>query len=439
MTDHLPGRYLTLAGCLLLLAADMGHAQPRPYVNVPQKDAPVAAPVTPASEESSPYYLGAAVGRGRDSNVFRLPRELGPRSDTYTTGSVLAGIDKPIGRQRVFADVAVRRQRFTDLKELDNTGHKSSAGVDWETVNKFSGQVKADSERTLASYGSPFATTVLRERNIKTERNFTATAQRGNQRSKVQPFVAFNSRKTDYSAEAYRFRNNDRKAVRAGVRYRPSDLLTMGVAAVEARGKYPYSRFDTGLVSEPDKYKSHGIEFTGDWAATGKSNLDGRIGYEQRKYDLSARRDFSGFNGMMRWRWQPTGKLSFATSLVRDSDDTDRLVPTTVSEVATASSRVTNSAILEGTWAATSKVSVNANLRYSKRKLVNPVADAGGGIQNLTGTDKTRQATLGATWNATRSLSAGCNVGRESRSTDSNLSFAFKAHTVNCELTALLR
>jgi hypothetical protein len=427
-----------LAGCLLL-AADMAWAQSRPYSNAVQNPVPnaTASPASPA--DGSPYYLGAAVGRGRDSNVFRLPKDLGPRSDTYTTGSVLAGVDKPIGRQRVFADVAVRRQRFNTLKELDNTGHSSSAGVDWETINNFSGQVKGTSERSLASYGSPFATTVLRERNIQTERTFGATVQRGNVRSKLQPFVAFNTRKTDYSSEAYRFRNNERKAVRAGVRYRPSDRLTLGAAAVEARGKYPFSRFNSGIAGVPDKYKSHGIEFTGDWAATGKSNLDGRIGYEQRRYDLSARNDFSGFNGMLRWRWQPTGKLTFSTSLVRDADDTDRLVPTPATELVTAASRVTNSALVEGTWAATAKVSVNANYRLSKRKLVNPTLDAGGSIQNLSGRDETRQASLGATWNATNHVSAGCNVGRESRSTDSNLSFPFKANTVNCQLTALLR
>lgn len=427
MSDEISGRYALIAGCVLLLGMQTCGAQSTGYVG------PNTGP------NAGPYYLGASVAHGRDSNVFRLPESLGPRKDSYTTGSVLAGIDRPIGRQRVYADVAVRRQRFNQLKELDNTGHAAVGGVDWETVNNFSGQVKATSDKSLASYGSPFATTALRERNIQRERTFTASAQKGNLKSRVQPFVAFNHRKIDYSSPVYRFRENERKAVRAGVRYRPSDRLTMGAALVEARGKYPNSRFNSGITGLPDKYKSHGIEFTGELEATGKSNIDGRIGYEQRRYDLSARQDFSGFNGLLRWRWQPTGKLTFTTSLVRDADDTDRLVPDAVTDLNLAGSRVTNTAILDGTWAATGKVSVNANLRYSDRKLVNPTLDAAGGVNALTGSDKTRTASLGATWAATRNVSANCAVARQTRTTDSSLSFPFKANLVNCELSALLR
>jgi hypothetical protein len=311
--------------------------------------------------------------------------------------------------------------------------------LDWETVGRFSGQIKGTSEKSLAPYGSPFASTTLRERNILRERTFSATAQRGTVRSKLQPFVGFNTRKTDYSAEAYRFRNNERRALRVGVRWRPSDRLMLGTAVVEARGKYPFSRTAGGVAALPDEYRSHGVELTGEWEATGKSRIDGRLGYEQRRYELATRRDFSGVNGLLRWRWQPTGKLTFTTSLVRDADDTDRLLPLDATDLTAAGSRVTNSALLDGTWQATAKVAVNANLRYSDRKLVNPVVDTGGGVQNLSGSDTTRYAALGATWEATRNVSAGCNVGRLSRSTDSALSFPFKANTVNCQVQALLR
>lgn len=426
MSPTPPRARLVVTGCALLLAALAAQAQSGP-------------PKPPAGSAASPYYLGASVARGRDSNVFRVPPGQGPQSDSYTTGSVLAGADRPIGRQRVYTDLAVRRQRFNRLNELDNNGYGASAGVDWETAGRFSGQVKGTTEKSLASYGSPFTATTLRERNILRERTFNATAQRGTARSKLQPFVGFNSRKSEYSAEAYRFRNNDRRTVRAGVRWRPSDRLTLATAAVHARGKYPFSRTSSGVAPLPDEYRSRGVEINADWEATGKSRLDGRIGYEQRRYELATRRDFSGINGLVRWRWQPTGKLTFTTSLVRDADDTDRLLPADTTDLTATGSRVTNSAILDGTWQATAKVAVNANLRYSDRKLVNPVVDAGGGVQNLSGSDTTRFTALGATWEASRNVSAGCNVGRVSRTTNSSLSFPYKANTVNCQVQALLR
>ncbi|WP_298231295.1 hypothetical protein [uncultured Azohydromonas sp.] len=426
MSPTPPRARLVLTGCALLLAALAAQAQSGP-------------PRPPATSAASPYYLGASVARGRDSNVFRVPSAQGPQSDSYTTGSVLAGADRPIGRQRVYTDLALRRQRFSRLNELDNNGYGASAGVDWETAGRFSGQVKGTTEKSLASYGSPFTATTLRARNILRERTFNASVQRGTARSKLQPFVGFNKRKTKYSAEAYRFRDNDRRAVRAGVRWRPSDRLTLATAAVHARGKYPFSRTSSGVAPLPDEYRSRGIEISADWEATGKSRLDGRIGYEQRRYELATRRDFSGINGLLRWRWQPTGKLTFTTSLVRDADDTERLLPADTTDLTATGSRVTNSAILDGTWQATAKVAVNANLRYSDRKLVNPVVDASGGAQNLSGSDTTRFTTLGATWEATRNVSAGCNVGRVSRTTNSSLSFPYKANTVNCQVQALLR
>ncbi|NML17294.1 hypothetical protein [Azohydromonas caseinilytica] len=392
-----------------------------------------------AQAQTSPYYLGAAVSRSHDSNIFRLPQTLGPQSDSFTTRSALAGLDKPLGRQRIFTDIAVRQQRFGRLQELDNTGHGATAGLDWETVGRFSGQVKAGTDKSLASYGSPFAASALHERNIQRERTFNASVQRGTVRSTLQPFVAYNARKTEYSAPAYRFRDNERRGLRAGVRWRPSDRLTVGAAAVGARGKYPYPRVRTTAQALPDEYTSRGMEFTGDWSVSGASRLDGRIAYEQRRYELASRRDFSGLNGLLRWQWQPTGKLAFTTSLLRDADDSDRFVGTDVTDLAQAGSRVTNSAMVDGTWSVTAKVSVNAKVRYSKRKLVNPSVDASGGVQNLQGSDTTRLSSVGLTWAATRNLSAGCNLGRQSRSTDSSLSFPFKASTVNCEVQALLR
>lgn len=388
----------------------------------------LAAFATVAQAETSPYYLGASLTRGYDSNVFRLPKYLEPQSDSFTTATLLAGFDQPISRQRVYTNLELRRQRFDDLSELDNTGHKLAAGLDWETIENYSGSITAGSERALASYSIPrLGQDALRELNIKRERTFNASVQRGNLRNDLQIFGAFNTRDTDYSSDAFRFRNNKRHAVRVGARWHRNDLLTLGTAWVEARGKY---------TSADIEYTSHAIEFTGEWKPSSASGIDGRIGYEQRSYDnAAAQRDFSGVTGLLRWHWEPTGKLAFTTSLVRDADDSERLVDPGTSDLTIAGSRVTNSLILEAVWKATAKVSVNANYHYSDRTLTNPTLVA----LDTRGNDKTRQASLGVAWAATNSVSFGCNVGRETRSSDSNLSFPFKADTASCYVQALLK
>lgn len=385
-----------------------------------------SAIATGAQAQISPYYLGASLTRGHDSNIFRVPEDRGPVSDSYTTAALLGGFDQPIGRQRVYTNLEVHQQRFDERDDLNYTGHRLGAGLNWETINNFSGTVKLGREKTLASYSLPFLG-VVTEKNIKSEDSFAATVQRGTVRNDLQVFGAFNARNTDYSASAFNTRDNRRNALRAGVNWHRSDLLTLGVAWVEARGKYPRI---------PDRYESHALELTSTWKPTGASTLDGEIGYEKRKFKENGQRDFSGLTGRLRWRWEPTGKLLFTTTLVRDADDTERFIEASGTETSVAGSRVTNSLILDGSWKATAKVSVNANLRYSDRKLVVP---AGLADPDRRGTDTTRRAALGATWNATNSLSLSCNVARESRSQSGDLSFPFKANTANCYVQALLK
>lgn len=344
------------------------------------------------------------------------------------TATLLAGFDQPISRQRVYSNIEVHHQRFDDLTYLDNTGHKLTAGLEWETVENYSGSITAGSERALASYSIPrLGQDALRELNLKRERTFSASVQRGTLRNDLQVFGAFNTRDTDYSSDAFRFRDNKRHAVRLGARWHRNDLLTLGTAWVEARGKYTTVGID---------YSSHALEFTSEWKPSNASSIDGRIGYEQRSYDnAAAQRDFSGVTGLLRWHWEPTGKLAFTTSLVRDADDSERLIDPGASDLTVAGSRVTNSLILEGVWKATAKISINANYRYSDRALTNPTPTA----LDARGNDKTRQASLGAVWTATNNISLGCNVGRETRSSDSNLSFPFKANTASCYVQALLK
>ena len=404
LINTLPRACLNATGCLLLAtAATSTHAQ------------------------ISPYYLGASLSQGYDSNIFRVPEVARPRSDSITTATALAGFNQPISRQRVYTDLELRRQRFNRLSELDNTGYKLGTGLDWETVGNLSGTLKFDTQKSLASYSTLFQQT-LEEKNIKRERSFGASIQRGNARTDLQLFGAFNARKVEYSSSAFRSRDNDRRALRAGIRWHRSDLLMLGAALVEARGKYP---------SLPDEYTSHGLEVTGNWAASGASHFDSKFVYEQREYDAAKQRNFSGLNGLLRWRWEPTGKLTFTTLLLRDADDSERFVDE-ISDQRVAGSKATNSLIVDGAWKATAKLTVSANMRFSDRKLIN--FSAPGTLKPAQrGSDTTRQASLGATWTATNSLSLGCNVARESRTTDSSLSFPFKANTANCYLQAVLK
>jgi hypothetical protein len=393
-----------------------------------------------ANAETSPYYIGAGLSIGHSSNLFPGSREvttgeLSPeRSDTYNTVSLFAGFDQPISRQRVYANLELRRQTFNDFTDQNNTGYSVNGGLDWETVGRLSGKVVASAYRGLASYTfNTSAANPTTARNIEDRREFEATIQKGQWDSRVELFGGLNLRDTDYSADAWQPLVNRRASLRGGVRYHPSSILTLGTALTFSRGKYPNGvRIATGGFEE-DQYDGRGIDFLFAWVPTGASTFNGRIGYERRSYD-QASRDFSGITGLLSWRWQPTGKLTFETSLLRDSNDGDRLVGTVGDTV--SGGKVSNSLIFNTVYAATAKISANLNARYTRQDIVNPLD---GGASD-SGRVTVKALGLGVSYEATRWATLGCTVARESRKTSSLLvSFPYSVTTSNCYVRAIFR
>jgi hypothetical protein len=384
-----------------------------------------------AGAETSPYYIGAGLSVGHSSNMF--PGSGAELSDTYNTVSLLAGFDQPISRQRVYANLELRRQSFNEFSDQNNTGYSVNGGLDWETVGRLSGKVVASAYRGLASYTyNTAAATPTTARNIEDRREFEATIQKGQWDSRVELFGGFNLRDTDYSADAWQPLVNRRASLRGGVRYHPSSILTVGTALNFSKGKYPNGvRTATGF--EEDRYDGRGIDFLFAWVPTGASSFNGRIGYEQRSYDQGAR-DFSGVTGLLSWRWQPTGKLTFETSLLRDSNDGDRLVGTVGDTV--SGGKVSNSLIWNAVYAATAKISANVNARYTRQEIVNPQDDG----TSESGKVTIRALGLGLSYEATRWATLGCTVARESRKTSSLLvSFPYSVTTSNCYVRAIFR
>ena len=70
---------------------------------------------------------------------------------------------------------------------------------------------------------------------------------------------------------------------------------------------------------------------------------------------------------------------------------------------------MTDTAAINAIYELTGKIMLTGDLSSSHRNLADPTS-------GLTGSDTTNRVSLGARWAATRVISAGCNVGRESRS-----------------------
>jgi hypothetical protein len=393
--------------------------------------------------EPNPYYIGASQTITHDNNVLRTcdngatdpgcPPGVPKVADTISTTSLLGGFDQPISRQRLHADAALNVNRYKNRSDLNNNGYHVDAGWDWETIGNLSGKLSALLNRQLAQYSLGDALSALNALNMETNRQYAATAALGGV-TKLTFEGGVTHREVDYSNAIWASREYRQDAGTLGVKYRPSDLLTLGVGLRETRGEYDPSGSSL-------KYRRHDLDLTGTWLASGASTIDARLSFGRQHYETSTSRDFSGATGSLQWRWKPTGKLNFYTLLLRDTGTEAGLFYTGVAEISPTGitlqtqagdiSRVTNLARVLGEYEMTAKIKLTASAANSHRSLVNTLS-----LTPDSGSDDTVTGTLGVRYVPTRSIAIGCDVSRERRSVSlqptSTLSYPYNAHVYSC-------
>lgn len=362
--------------------------------------------------DPNPYFIGASVGMGHDSNVFRLPSAV---SDTYYSAGVLAGVDQTIGRQRVYASGTVRENRFQDLKQLDHTNYSLIAGVDWETIERLSGALSFSGNQSLFNYGG---TNTLQStiRNLEKRTETIARIKYG-ETSLLVLDGSFIHRSQRYSDPAYRANALTQDAASVGVSFRPSAVWTVGTGLRFTRGKYESTGKD---------FDRRDVDLTAKWVPSGLSTFNGRLSLGRREASTgTSEYDFSGTTGQLTWTYRPTGKLLFNTSISRDSGAESAFLTVEGQQIGGIgdSSRITKSFTLNSIYTLSSKIRVDAGVRIARRSLVSG---------SLEGSDALHSATLGASYAVLRNASLSCSVGRETRSASGPLSFGYGASTVSC-------
>ena len=378
--------------------------------------------------QTSPYYFGASQAFTRESNVFRVPTGQPESSDTYSTTSLLAGLDQPIGRQRLFGDAAVRYNRYRENTQLDNTAYGVDLGLDWETVQSLSGRVAYTIKENLARYGAdqgPLLTT----KNLERSQQFIARGQYGAV-STLSLEALYVHRQLDYSAAQFAFQEFRQDAVRVGLLYRPGGLLTVGIGVRHTKGEYPFAIVPTTGATQADSFSRNDIDLTAAYVVTGQSTLNARVSYTKEKHDAVTARNLSSTTGAISWDYKPTAKLAFTTEVIRDTGAETAFFGLSQSAVNGVGNNSTLSSTLaiRAVYEVSAKVQLEANGRYVERDLTNT---QGGGLP-ATGSDRYGEAKLGINWMPTRSLTFGCAYGREKRGTTSPLSYGYAANVATC-------
>lgn len=379
--------------------------------------------------QSSPYYFGASQAFTRESNVFRVPIGQVESDDTYSTTSLLAGVDQKIGRQRLFGDAAVRLNRYQDNDQLNHTGYSADVGLDWETVQSLSGRLGYTAKENQARYGADVGP-VLTTKNLERTQEFVARGQYG-MASILSLEAAYVHRQLDYSAPEFAFQEFSQDSGRVGLLYRPGGLLTLGVGVRHTKGEFPFAISTGPGTAVSDDFTRNDIDLTAVYAATGQSTINARLSYTKEKHDAIVGRNLSESTGALSWDYKPTAKLAFTTEYIRDTGAEttfSRFDQSGVNGVGN-NSVLSNTLALRAAYEVTAKIEMLLSGRYVERELTNNAQAPG---LPATGKDRYGQARLGLNWMPTRSLLFGCSGGREKRGSNTALSYAYAVNIVSC-------
>lgn len=387
-----------------------------------------------ALAQASPYSIGVSQAFGHDSNLFRTATA--PTPDKYSVTSLLAGIDQPIGRQRFFANGSVRATQYEDIDQLNNTGYGVNAGVDWQTIERLSGGLNLALNQSLARYGASADQPALTRKNLQTTQEVAARVQLG-MASLLALQGSLSHRRLGFSADEYAASELNQTSTSLGLTYRPSSLLTIGTALRYTRGEYPNLVLANGDAAS---FTRNDLDLTATWVASGLSTVNARVSFGRQTSDALTQRDFNGTTGSISWAFLPTGKLSFNTTLSRDTGAESSFANLgTSSSGGGDNSRLTTSVALTAGYEATAKIRINAAFRYSRRNLVDEQFINGVPVGAAEGVDSVKTLSLGASYEPTRAWQLGCNAVRELRLAEGGLSNNYSATTANCSAQFSLR
>jgi hypothetical protein len=377
-----------------------------------------------AQAQERPWTLSAAQALRYDSNVFRTERGTPAETDVSSITSLDGRLRARLGRQQAYVGAGLSAHRYRDNDQLDFTGRTLEAGVNWATVERLSGTVRYVQNLGSAVYGAADAPQV-RDRVLERTQLAEATVRFG-MTSRSALLAGWAHRRVDYSIVAYQDREYQQNVASLGYQYGVDRALTLGVGTRYTRDRTPrYDEPTPGTFVE-NRSTRRDLDFTAAWQPGGLSTVSARVSASRQRHTQATAADFSGVTGSLRWEYRPTGKLTLITQLDRDTAAEARFMAFDgdAPESSIESRRLVNSAQVEARYELTGKTRMNARLRQARSDL-----DDGAGAS---GSDTTTLYGLGVEYNPTRTVLLGCELGRESRSTASSLSFSYRATVAQC-------
>jgi hypothetical protein len=380
---------------------------------------------TAALSQSSPYYIGVAQTFTYESNLLRLREGQvapagGSANDTISSTALVAGIDQSFGRQRLSGSASLRTNRYADNDQFNSAGYSLNLGLDWETIERLSGNVNVGADRTQRADLRDRQGRFIGGGNAEDAQRVSATVRLG-MAGPLSIEAGVNYNNLAYEAAAASYAEYSQTGGSLGVRYRLGGATSLGVGLRSSRSVYPNL-----LISQADprdKRQRTDIDFNVVWVPSGSSKLDATLSQGRTRYDQLSDRDFSGATGALVWTYNPGGRFRGNLRAARDTGQSSDLATT-------AFSQITDSLRVAADYDVTGKIVASASLQTYRRQLDN----SGQFLGAIRGKDTGHVATFGLRWAALRSLTVGCQASYDKRGANSTpaLNDRYSAKTASC-------
>ncbi len=391
-----------------------------------------------AGAETTPYFVGLSQAITYESNSLRLdsgqtaPEGLKFADNVYVT-SLLGGFDQPYGRQRGYGNMSLRQITYAGNTGRNNQAYTGVLGLDWSTVERISGSLSVNANRSLSS-ADGLGLALINEKNFESSQGLdTRIAMGVVTEYSLEAGFGTRSVRNSLKNRALLARDFDQDSASVGARWRPSTAANVALTLRETRGRYPKFRqiADGSFLS--DRFKQQSIELSGAIAPMGASTFDARVAQSKSRYDLNQARDYAGLTGSLGWNWQATGKLRLNTRLARDTgQDAFAIVQFGVPGRADYT-RVNDSLRLQADFELSAKIALSSSWQSTQRTQTQLASDAGRPNDTAkNGKDLTHQFTLGARWSPYRTTIISCDGSIERRSAQGELSNALRNSTFGC-------
>jgi hypothetical protein len=383
---------------------------------------------------STPFSLSISQGLSYDSNIERTE---GGRADSVSVTSVTAGFEKAYGRQKYSAAVTGMIQRFQDLTVYNNNGFSAEASIATEIGDRSKASLAYTANRSLQDFEN--RTGSAEGKRIVTNTNLNLVAEHGLQaRWKLLGSLGFSEADYNLSTEE----NRTSVSGRVAVRHAPSDLLYFETGLRNTVSDYNNRVVFVGTPNQSrgEKINRWDLDFQTGLTATGLSQLTARVNLTNETQDTKdaskpddSARDFTGVTGSLAWTYTPRGKLAYAVTLARDTNNSGGFSSNTFTSLR---DRLNTSMDFTTLWRVTQKFSVRGNAGVTFIDEEERLQFEGGSLsEESSGTRGKLSVSL--SYDYSRNLQLTCELTHAER-TRTVFNSGFSSNLTNCVGTFLM-